>query len=81
MATLFILGFIGCWMDFVTPAVLLKDANLFSMTAATRMVHDVDASDFQLLTAWCMLNIVPVLFMFMLVQRYLVSGLTAGALK
>lgn len=81
LAALLILQFIGHWNNFTTASVLLKQPDLRPLTVATRQLIGPDESDFRLLAASCLINVVPILVVFSLLQRYLVSGLSAGAIK
>ena len=80
LAALLILQFIGHWNDFVVASVLLRDPNLIPLTVGTFTLIGPDESDFRLLASASLINIVPVLIVFSILQRYLVSGL-AGAVK
>ncbi len=75
LAALLILQFIGHWNDFVVASVLLRDPNLIPLTVGTFTLIGPDESDFRLLASASLVNIVPVLGVFSILQRYLVSGL------
>jgi ABC-type glycerol-3-phosphate transport system permease component len=81
LAALFILQFIGHWNDFTTASILLRKPDLMPLTVGTRRLLGPDENDFRLLAAASLMNAVPTIIVFAFVQRYLVSGLTAGAVK
>lgn len=81
LAALLILQFIGHWNDFTTASVLLRDPALLPLTVGTFQLIGPDESDFRLLAAASLMNIIPILLVFTILQRYLVSGLTSGAVK
>lgn len=81
LAALLILQFIGHWNNFTTASVMLRQPDLRPLTVATRQLIGPDESDFRLLASACLINVVPILLVFSVLQRYLVSGLSAGAIK
>lgn len=81
LAALMILQFIAHWNDFAVASVLLRQPDLYPLTVGTFNLIGPDESDFRLLASAALVNIVPVIVVFSVLQRYLVSGLTAGAVK
>ncbi len=81
LAALGILQFIAHWNDFTTASVLLRKPDLIPLTVGTFRLIGPDESDFRLLASASLVNVVPVLIVFSVLQRYLVSGLSAGAVK
>lgn len=81
LAALGILQFIGHWNDFTTAAMMLRVPDLRSLTVGIYTLIGPDETDFRLLSTAALINIVPVIFVFSVLQRYLISGLTAGAVK
>lgn len=81
LAALAILQFIGHWNDFTTASVLLRAPDLQPLTVGTYRLIGPDEADFRLLASAALVNIVPVILVFSILQRYLVSGLSAGAVK
>ncbi len=81
IASLFIILFVGKWNEFALASILLRDPGIFSLTVGTYTLLGPDESDFRLTAAASLINIVPILLVFLALQRYLISGLTAGAVK
>lgn len=81
LAALLILQFIGHWNNFTIASVLIKTPDYRPLTVATRQLIGPDESDFRLLASASLINVVPILVVFSFLQRFLVSGLTAGAIK
>ena len=81
LASLFIILFVGKWNEFAMASILLRDTTLFPLTVGTYTLLGPDESDFRLTAAASLINIVPILLVFLGLQRYLISGLTAGAVK
>lgn len=78
---LLILQFIAHWNDFAVASILIRNPDLLPLTVGTFKLIGPDESDFRLLSAAALVNVVPVIVVFSILQRYLVSGLTAGAVK
>jgi ABC-type glycerol-3-phosphate transport system permease component len=81
LAALLILQFIGHWNDFTTAAIMLRVPDLRPLTVGIYTLIGPDETDFRLLSTAALINIVPVVVVFSFLQRYLVAGLAAGAVK
>ena len=81
LAALLILQFIGHWNDFTTAAIMLRVPDLRPLTVGIYTLIGPDETDFRLLSTAALVNIVPVVLVFSFLQRYLVAGLAAGAVK
>jgi len=81
LAALLILQFIGHWNDFTTAAIMLRVPDLRPLTVGIYTLIGPDETDFRLLSTAALVNIVPVVVVFSFLQRYLVAGLAAGAVK
>jgi len=81
IAALLILQFISFWNDFSVASILIRDQDLLPLTVGTFNLIGPDEADFRLLASAAIVNVVPVIIVFTVLQRYLVSGLTSGAVK
>ncbi|TVR19747.1 MAG: carbohydrate ABC transporter permease [Anaerolineaceae bacterium] len=77
----FIIIFIGLWNEFALASVLLRNPDYLPVSVGTYVLLGPDESDFRLTAAASLVNIIPILLIFSVLQRYLVSGLAAGAVK
>ncbi|WP_028924273.1 carbohydrate ABC transporter permease [Pseudonocardia acaciae] len=70
------------WSQFVVPFVLVDDANLLPVSVGVVSLqqtgHEITA---QYLAAGSMLAVLPVIVVFIVLQRYIVGALTAGSVK
>jgi arabinogalactan oligomer / maltooligosaccharide transport system permease protein len=74
-------NFMAAWNEFMMAYTFLQsDANLTLAVGIQRYVNQFGA-DWQYLAAAAVLITLPVLIIFMWVQRYLVTGLTGGSVK
>ncbi|MBC8081528.1 MAG: carbohydrate ABC transporter permease [Gorillibacterium sp.] len=79
--TVVVINFMNSWNDFITPLYLLNSSEKWTMTLAIYNFYGQRISDWQLVFADIVLTVLPVLFIYMLGQRYIISGMTAGAVK
>ncbi len=61
--------------------MLIREPQYLPVSVGTYLLLGPDESDFRLTAAASLINIIPVLMIFTVLQRYLVSGLSAGAVK
>ncbi|MFD0659314.1 carbohydrate ABC transporter permease [Thermocatellispora tengchongensis] len=76
-----IFSFITAWNEFVFALTLLDDPAKFTMPRALQFFIGLRSTDWGAIMAASTLMTIPVLVFFLLVQRRMVSGLVAGAVK
>lgn len=76
-----IFAFITAWNEFVFALTLINDQGGYTMPVALQFFVGQRATDWGGIMAASTLMTVPVLVFFLLVQRRMVSGLVAGAVK
>ncbi len=81
LVTCFILQFMGVWSDFLTPLYLSSKSKMFPMTMAVYQFFGKNTNYWNYIFADIVLTCVPVLIVYMLGQKYIVSGMTSGAVK
>jgi raffinose/stachyose/melibiose transport system permease protein len=79
--TLGLLSLLGSWSDFIAPLYFLNNSNLWPMTLAVYNFFGQFQQDWSLVSADILLTILPVLLVYILAQRFILSGLTSGAVK
>lgn len=80
MATTAILAFIACWNNFTFP-LLLGARETQTVTLATITFIGYEQVAWGMMTAAAMVTIIPELLLAIIVQKYIVRGLTYGAVK
>ncbi|TWI65255.1 multiple sugar transport system permease protein [Pseudoduganella lurida] len=81
LVTLAIFTFLGTWNDFMWPLIVLTDKELYTLPVALASLSREHVQDSELMMAGSVLTIVPVLLLFLGLQRYYVQGLLVGSVK
>lgn len=81
VAVVVIFNFVFAWSEFVMAFTILSDSGLFPIAVGVFAFDGQYSAQWTLIAAVSILAIVPLIVMFLLLQRYFVRGLTAGAIK
>lgn len=81
IVTLAIFVFLGSWNDFIWPLIILSDQDLYTLPVALAALSREHVQDNELMMAGSVVTTMPVLIVFLFLQRYYLSGLTAGSVK
>jgi ABC-type glycerol-3-phosphate transport system permease component len=73
--------FLGSWNNYLTPQILLQSPEKFPLSVAVASLTGTYAHDYGLMMAGTVVSILPVLLLFLLLQREFITGLTSGAVK
>lgn len=81
LATVGIFTFIWSYNDLLLQMVLLRKKALMPVSAILREISSQYGTDFGLMAASVMVVVLPMLIVYILLQKNIIKGLTAGALK
>lgn len=81
IVTLALFVFLGSWNDFMWPLIVLADQNLYTLPVALAALSREHVQDNELMMAGAVVTTLPVLLLFLALQRFYLSGLTAGSVK
>jgi multiple sugar transport system permease protein len=81
LATLAIWTFLSTWNDFMWPLIVLSDESMFTLPVALANLAGERVQDTELMMAGSVLTVLPVMLVFMFLQRYYVEGITMGSVK
>ena len=76
-----ILSFLDFWSEFILPLYFLQSSTKWPMTLAVYNFFGMFESSWNLVSADIVLTILPVIVVYLLGQRYIISGMTSGAVK
>lgn len=80
-ATVAIMVFMSVWNDITIPLYFLTDSSDWTMPLSVYNFYGKYSRDWNLIFADLVLTSLPVLILYIFCQKYIVSGLTAGAVK
>jgi multiple sugar transport system permease protein len=81
IVTLALLSFLGAWNDFMWPLIVLSDRDLQTLPVALAALSREHVSDTELMMAGAVVTVVPVLVLFLALQRFYMQGLMMGSVK
>lgn len=81
VVTLAVFTLLGTWNDFMWPLIVLTDKDLYTLPVALASLSREHVQDNELMMAGSVLTTLPVLVMFLALQRYYMQGLLAGSVK
>ncbi|KMK74748.1 sugar ABC transporter permease [Alkalihalobacillus pseudalcaliphilus] len=82
LAVVALFNFMSPFMDFILPRILLRSPENFTLALGLfNFVNDQFANNFTRFAAGAILIAIPIATVFLLLQRYLLTGLTSGATK
>jgi raffinose/stachyose/melibiose transport system permease protein len=81
LATLFIIDTLGTWNEFLIALVLTSGDASRTVPVGLLRFQGEFASQYTQLMAGVLISVTPVIIIYIFLQRYLISGLTAGSVK
>ena len=81
IATVAIIDAMGFWNDYLLPSLVLTKKELYTIPIATQVFYGTYSTDIGLVMAALLLAMLPILILYVLLQRYIVEGVTSGAVK
>jgi multiple sugar transport system permease protein len=81
LATLAIWTFLTTWNDFMWPLIVLSDESRHTLPVALASLVGEHVQDTELMMAGSVLTLLPVLVVFVVLQRYYIAGIMLGGVK
>lgn len=81
IATVGIINAMAYWNDYLLPSLVLKKKNLYTIPIATQAFYGTYSTDIGLIMAALLLAMLPILILYVFLQKYIVEGVTSGAVK
>jgi multiple sugar transport system permease protein len=81
LVTLALVTFMGSWNEFLWPLIVLADDDRYTLPVALANLVGEHVQDTELVMAGAVLTVLPVVLLFLLLQRWYVAGVTSGGVK
>lgn len=81
MVTLAIFTFMGTWNDFLWPLIVLNDSDMYTLPVALANLMGEHTKDPELMMAGSVITILPVMLIFLVLQKYYIKGIMMGSVK
>ena len=81
IVTLAIFSFLATWNDFMWPLIVLSDQDWMTAPVAIAALSREHVQDNELMMAGSVVTILPVLLLFLVLQRHYIQGLLLGSVK
>lgn len=81
LVTLGLFTFLGTWNDFLWPLIALTDESMYTLPVALASLMLEHTRDPELMMAGSVITIIPVIIVFLFLQRYYIKGITMGSVK
>ena len=81
LATLATFMFMSLWNDFMWPLIILSDQSHYTLPVALANLSGEHVQDVELMMAGSVVTVLPVLLLFVVLQRQYISGIMAGSVK
>jgi multiple sugar transport system permease protein len=81
LGTLGLVTFISSWNNFIGPLIVMRSPDMYTLPLALRSLQSPVDTEWGALMAGSAIATIPLLFLFVIFSKQLISGLTAGAVK
>jgi raffinose/stachyose/melibiose transport system permease protein len=81
LATVGTIAFVHSWNAYLLPLVMLNSDDLYPWPLGIMVYQGEYSADWHLILAFITLTILPTVFLFLVAQKHIIAGLTAGAVK
>lgn len=82
LGTVAIFSFINHWNDYLSPLLYLKSTKKYTVSLALKLFSDpTSVSDFGAMFAMSTVSLIPVLAIFIFMQRYIIEGVSTSGIK
>lgn len=81
ISTTVILNALAFWNDFLLPSLVLTDKKLLTLPLSTYSFYGTYSADYGTIMAGLLLCVVPILILYLVLQKQIIDGVVAGAVK
>ena len=81
LTTIAVLTMVGSWNSFFLPLIILNSEKLYTLPMGVMSFQGQYYYNWQLVLAYLILAMIPAVIFYAFAQKYIISGLTGGAIK
>ena len=81
ISTMVILNSLAFWNDFLLPSLVLTDKKLLTLPLSTYSFYGTYSADYGTIMAGLLLCVLPILVLYVVLQKQIIGGVVAGAVK
>ncbi len=81
ISTMVILNSLAFWNDFLLPSLVLTDKKLLTLPLSTYSFYGTYSADYGTIMAGLLLCVIPILILYVVLQKQIIGGVVAGAVK
>ena len=81
ISTMVILNAMAFWNDFLLPSLVLTDKKLLTLPLSTYSFYGTYSADYGTIMAGLLLCVIPILILYVVLQKQIINGVVAGAVK
>lgn len=81
ISTMVILNSLAFWNDFLLPSLVLTDKKLLTLPLSTYSFYGTYSADYGTIMAGLLLCVLPILILYVVLQKQIIGGVVAGAVK
>ena len=81
ISTMVILNAMSFWNDFLLPSLVLTDKKLLTLPHSTYSFYGTYSADYGTIMAGLLLCVIPIMILYVVLQKQIIGGVVAGAVK
>lgn len=81
ISTMVILNALAFWNDFLLPSLVLTDKKLLTLPLSSYSFYGTYSADYGTIMAGLLLCVIPILALYVALQKQIINGVVAGAVK
>ncbi|MCI8728130.1 MAG: carbohydrate ABC transporter permease [Hungatella sp.] len=81
ISTMVILNALAFWNDFLLPSLVLTDKKLLTLPLSTYSFYGTYSADYGTIMAGLLLCVIPILILYVALQKQIINGVVSGAVK
>ena len=81
ISTMVILNSLAFWNDYLLPSLVLTDSKLLTLPLSTYSFYGTYSADYGTIMAGLLLCVIPILVLYVALQKQIIGGVVSGAVK